>query len=62
MYKICHQLQSTGMWRVTDAPDDWLDDGREYPETQASDVYFDNEADARAFCDKHNYPPSDETA
>jgi hypothetical protein len=52
---------STGKCRVTDAPDDWRDHGREYPEARATAVYFDNEADARAFCDKHNNPPSDET-
>jgi hypothetical protein len=35
-----------GRWRVTDAPDDWVNDGRDYPEPQASDRVFAHQADA----------------
>ena len=38
----------TGQWRVTDAHDDWREDGITYPESNLSDQYFDKEEDARA--------------
>jgi peptidylprolyl isomerase len=40
----------TGQWRVTDARDDWRDDGITYPESNLGDQYFDNEEDAWAAC------------
>ena len=42
---VMHRLVD-GLWRVTDAPDDWMDDGREYPEPKASDRVFEHEPDA----------------
>jgi hypothetical protein len=42
---VMHRLVD-GRWRVTDAPDGWVDDGREYPESQASDRVYEHQADA----------------
>ena len=40
-----HQLMD-GRWRVTDAPEGWVDDGREYPEPKMSDRVFEHQSDA----------------
>lgn len=42
---VLHRLVD-GRWRVTDAPDDWVDDGRDYPEVQSTDAVFELQADA----------------
>lgn len=42
---VVHRLVD-GRWRVTDAPDDWVDDGRDYPAPKASDRVFEHQADA----------------
>ncbi len=42
---VVHQLMD-GRWRVTDAPADWVDDGRDYPEPKANDGIYEYEADA----------------
>lgn len=44
-HPVVHRLID-GRWRVTDAPDGWVDDGREYPEPQASDGIYEEQADA----------------
>jgi len=44
---VYYQLP-TGQWRVTDADDDWRNDGITYPESNLRDQYFDKEEDARA--------------
>lgn len=58
VYKIYHQIKQTGKWRVTDAPDDWRDDGRDYPEAKSTDKYFETEEEARRYCKEQNYPPT----
>ena len=45
MKVIVHRL-ADGRWRVTDAPEDWVDDGRPYPPPDDSDQVFEFEADA----------------
>ncbi len=42
---VLHRLPD-GRWRVTDAPDDWQDDGRGYPDAAASDGVYEHQADA----------------
>lgn len=42
---VVHRLVD-GRWRVTDAPDGWVDDGRDYPEPNATDSIYEYEADA----------------
>lgn len=44
-HAVVHRLVD-GRWRVTDAPDDWVDDGREYPGPKATDGIHEYEADA----------------
>jgi hypothetical protein len=58
---IVHRL-SDGRWRVTDAPDDWMDDGRAYPPPNESDQVFEFEADAvRDYLERTTPPePSDD--
>ena len=60
---VVHRLVD-GRWRVTDAPDDWVDDGREYPEPQASDRVFEHQSDAvRDYLERVTpRDPSDEIA
>ncbi len=36
---VLHRLID-GRWRVTDAPDDWVDDGRDYPAPKATDAVY----------------------
>ena len=50
MSKPVYYRLPTGQWRVTDAREDWRDDGTTYPESNLGDQYFDNEEDARAAC------------
>lgn len=45
---VMHYLSQDKRWRVTDAPEDWVDDGRLYPPTQTTDGYYDSEARALA--------------
>ena len=47
MSKPVYYRLPTGQWRVTNARDDWRDDGITYPESSLDDQYFDNEEDAR---------------
>ena len=47
MSKPVYYRLPTGQWRVTDARDDWRDDGITYPESSLDDQYFDNQEDAR---------------
>lgn len=35
-----------GRWRVTDAPTDWVEDGRDYPAPNPSDAVYEFEPDA----------------
>jgi hypothetical protein len=42
---VMHRL-TDGRWRVTDAPDGWVDDGRDHPEPKASDRVFEHQSDA----------------
>ena len=42
---VMHRLVD-GRWRVTDAPDGWVDDGRDYPEPKGTDGIHEYEADA----------------
>lgn len=35
-----------GRWRVTDAAADWVDDGRDYPQSQDSDRIYAHQDDA----------------
>lgn len=42
---VLHRLPD-GRWRVTDAPDDWTDDGRDYPAPNPSDAVYEFEPDA----------------
>ena len=42
---VVHRLVD-GRWRVADAPEGWVNDGRDYPEPQASDRVFEHQADA----------------
>ena len=42
---VVHRL-GDGRWRVADAPEGWVNDGRDYPEPQASDRVFEHQADA----------------
>lgn len=44
-HAVVHRLVD-GRWRVTDAPDDWVDDGRDYPGPKANDGIHEHEADA----------------
>jgi hypothetical protein len=48
MSKPVYYRLPTGQWRVTDARDDWRDDGITYPESKRGAQYFDEEEDARA--------------
>ena len=41
MSKPVYYRLPTGQWRVTDARDDWRDDGTTYPESNLGDQYFD---------------------
>ena len=45
MNVILHQIVD-GRWRVTDAPHDWVNDGREYPAANAGDALFEHQDDA----------------
>ena len=45
MNVVVHRLPD-GRWRVTNAPEGWVDDGRDYPDAQMSDAVFELEADA----------------
>ena len=60
---VVHRLVD-GRWRVTDAPADWVDDGREYPDPKASDRVFEHQSDAvRDYLERMNpRDPSDEIA
>lgn len=51
MSKPAYYRLPTGQWRVTDAHDDWRDDGITYPESNLGDQYFETEEDARAACE-----------
>ncbi len=42
---VVHRLVD-GRWRVTDAPEGWVNDGRDYPEPKASDRVFEHQSDA----------------
>ncbi len=42
---VVHRLID-GRWRVTDAPEGWVDDGRDYPGPQASDGVYEEQGDA----------------
>lgn len=42
---ILHRLPD-GRWRVTNAPDDWKDDGRDYPAANPSDAVYEFQGDA----------------
>ncbi len=44
-HAVVHRLID-GRWRVTDAPDGWVDDGRDYPESQPGDGIYEEQADA----------------
>lgn len=58
---VVHRLVD-GRWRVADAPEGWVNDGRDYPEPQASDRVFEHQADAvRDYLERMNpHDPSDE--
>ena len=60
---VVHRLVD-GRWRVADAPEGWVNDGRDYPEPQASDRVFEHQADAvREYLERMSpRDPSDEIA
>ena len=60
---MVHRLVD-GRGRVTDAPADWVDDGREYPDPKASDRVFEHQSDAvRDYLERMSpRDPSDEIA
>lgn len=60
---VVHRLPD-GRWRVTDAPDDWTDDGRDYPAPNPSDAIHEFEPDAVRDYLERTAPrdPSDEIA
>ena len=60
---VVHRLMD-GRWRVTSAPEDWVDDGRDYPEPKARDRVFEHQVDAvREYLERVNpSDPSDEIA
>ncbi len=62
MNAVVHQLVD-GRWRVTSAPDGWVDDGRDYPEPKASDAVFEDQADAiREYLDRTTRPEAGEAS
>lgn len=60
---VVHRLVD-GRWRVTDAAEGWVDDGRDYPEPKASDRVFEHQSDAvRDYLERVTQrDPSDEIA
>lgn len=60
---ILHQLPD-GRWRVTDAPDGWQNDGRDYPAPSDSDAVFAHQDEAIRDYLERTTPrdPSDEIA
>ncbi|MEP7116213.1 MAG: hypothetical protein ABI880_01430 [Acidobacteriota bacterium] len=57
---VVHRLMD-GRWRVTNAPADWVDDGRDYPDPKGSDRVFEHQVDAvRDYLERvHPSDPSD---
>ncbi len=42
---VVHRL-TDGRWRVTDAPDGWVNDGRDFPAANPTDAVYEFEPDA----------------